>query len=653
MNFKYFDTFLDAVFITDEKMEVVYCNDAAAELTGISIRRLKSAQLKKIFNLDNDLLNKIEKLPKKTDSLPYTESKFTSSKGKTGLIWLSAQRTENNTWLLIFRNMTIEASLQKKYLVEIEEKEATIVKLENAQNELKKYSKDLEDMVRNRTKLLNKANQLLKAILNSLGQVLIVFDERGRLLPFFSRVCEDMFGSPPPYRWLGKVLNVPKNEEAVFQTWLTELFKEKIPFESLKDLGPKKLATVADRQIELDYFPIRKKDGKISSMVMVGTDKTEEYKAKAEAMRDRKHVQQILKITCNRPLFLTFLKDARRIITGLENSITAFEKTAHVDFACSRKFFLRAIHTLKGGAMSYSTALAESCHEMEVFLINLKLVDNNLTESDFKKFQVYLKQVRDDFEYLLKQTRDIVGPTGFNWSSKTSESLSELHRITTQFFNLKSFAERMNYMAKELFCEPIVNALSDFDDVVLSTASILGKKVNPIVFRNPDIKVFPEKYSNLLAALIHAFKNSVDHGIEFPDVRKASGKPETGLIMVICDEYKEKDVTWLKITIEDDGHGIDPQAIRRKMVEKNIPGHDKQSDEEVLQNIFLSQFTTKESVTEISGHGLGLDAIKYEAQLLGGWAKIRSTLGKGTTLEIAVPNHIDELINRLVDLDAA
>ncbi|OQW50472.1 MAG: hypothetical protein A4S09_01370 [Proteobacteria bacterium SG_bin7] len=653
MNFKYFDTLLDSIFLVDEKMEVIYCNEAAAELTGISNRRLRSSQLKKVLTLDNNLISKIENSPKKTDSFPYTESKYTSSKGKTGIVWIAAQRVENNKWLLIFRNMTIEAVLQKKYQVEIEEKKAMIVKLENAQKELEKYSKNLEDMVRDRTKLLNKANQLLKAILNSLGQALIVFDEKGRLLPFFSRVCEDLLGLRPPYRWLGKVLNISKGEDEVFQTWLRELFKEKIPFDSLKDLGPKKLSTVADRHIELDYFPIRKKDGKISSVVMVGTDKTEEYKAKAEAIRDRKYVQQILKITCNRPLFLTFLKDARRIITGLEHSISPFEKNANVDFATSRKFFLRAIHTLKGGSMAYSTLLAESCHEMEVFLINLKLVDNNLTGSDFEKFQDHLKRVREDFESLLKQTKDIVGPTGFNWSSKTSNSLNELHRITTQFFNLKSPSARMSYMARELFFEPIINALSDFDDVVLSTAAMLGKKVNPIVFRNPDVKVFPEKYSNLLASLIHAFKNSVDHGIEFPSVRKANGKPETGLIMVTCEEYEEKNVNWLKIVIEDDGSGIDPRAIRRKMVEKNIPGHDKQSDEEVLQNIFLSRFTTKESVTEISGHGLGLDAIRYEAQLLGGWTKIKSMLGKGTILEIAVPNHIDELINRLIDLDAA
>jgi two-component system chemotaxis sensor kinase CheA len=92
----------------------------------------------------------------------------------------------------------------------------------------------------------------------------------------------------------------------------------------------------------------------------------------------------------------------------------------------------------------------------------------------------------------------------------------------------------------------------------------------------------------------------------------------------------------LRISLHDDGGGVDPQKIRTRLASKGI-ATDQETDDQVIQHLFDSQFTTKDRITETSGRGVGLDAIKYEALQLGGKLWIESTLGAGSTLIVEVP----------------
>ena len=135
--------------------------------------------------------------------------------------------------------------------------------------------------------------------------------------------------------------------------------------------------------------------------------------------------------------------------------------------------------------------------------------------------------------------------------------------------------------------------------------------------------------------------HSVDHGIETPEERTKIGKSEFGQIIV---EFST-DTKSLFINISDDGQGIDPGKIRKKLVEKGF-NSDAESDQKVIQHVFDSQLSTKEQVTELSGRGVGMDAILIAAKKLNGNAKVESTIGKGMTLKIEVPyyNTIQETL---------
>jgi len=136
--------------------------------------------------------------------------------------------------------------------------------------------------------------------------------------------------------------------------------------------------------------------------------------------------------------------------------------------------------------------------------------------------------------------------------------------------------------------------------------------------------------------LIHLIRNSIDHGIELPEVRKSMGKSETGVINLSA----EQDGNNIIIAIEDDGKGIDPEVIKEKAVSKGLISKEKAkelSKQEIFNLIFLPGFSTAEKVTNISGRGVGMDVVKTNVAKLRGIINIESTVGKGTIITIKLP----------------
>ena len=136
--------------------------------------------------------------------------------------------------------------------------------------------------------------------------------------------------------------------------------------------------------------------------------------------------------------------------------------------------------------------------------------------------------------------------------------------------------------------------------------------------------------------LVHLIRNSIDHGIEPPDVRKKAGKDQTGTI-VLSAEHEGNHII---ITIEDDGKGIDPEIIKEKAVSKGLISKEKAKElttNDAYNLIFLPGFSTAEVVTNISGRGVGMDVVKTNVTKLRGLITIESKVGAGTKIIIKLP----------------
>ena len=183
--------------------------------------------------------------------------------------------------------------------------------------------------------------------------------------------------------------------------------------------------------------------------------------------------------------------------------------------------------------------------------------------------------------------------------------------------------------------QPIKKVFGRFPRVVRDLARNLKKEVN-LVMHGEETDLDKNLVEALSDPLVHLVRNSVDHGIEGPDVREKAGKPRAGTVTLSAEQ--EGDHILLSIT--DDGAGMDPNVLRRKAVEKGLyeqDAADRLTDNECFNLIFAAGFSTKEQISDVSGRGVGMDVVKTRIGQLNGQINIVSEQGKGTSIIIKVP----------------
>jgi two-component system chemotaxis sensor kinase CheA len=179
----------------------------------------------------------------------------------------------------------------------------------------------------------------------------------------------------------------------------------------------------------------------------------------------------------------------------------------------------------------------------------------------------------------------------------------------------------------------IGTVFSRFPRLVRDLSKKTGKEME-LVLKGEDTELDKTVVEVIGDPLMHLIRNSVDHGIESPEVRRASGKPELGTITL--DAYHEGN--HIAIVIADDGAGLDLDKIRSIAVSKGLVGEREElSDTDISNLIFLPGFSTADKVTDISGRGVGMDVVKKALNNLGGMVDITTRKGKGTTFTILLP----------------
>lgn len=174
---------------------------------------------------------------------------------------------------------------------------------------------------------------------------------------------------------------------------------------------------------------------------------------------------------------------------------------------------------------------------------------------------------------------------------------------------------------------------SKMQRTVRDTAKILGKDIR-FITDGDDTELDKTIIDELSSPLTHVIRNSVDHGIETPEERVKAGKPKVGTVKMSAS-YSGR---YFYLEIEDDGKGLDRDKIRQKAIEKNlISPDDNLTEQQILNLIFLNSFSTKDEATDISGRGVGMDAIKGAIEKLRGTIDLKSEVGKGTKITIKLP----------------
>lgn len=179
---------------------------------------------------------------------------------------------------------------------------------------------------------------------------------------------------------------------------------------------------------------------------------------------------------------------------------------------------------------------------------------------------------------------------------------------------------------------PMDYVFSRFPRMVRDLAHKLGKRVEFVTY-GASTELDKGLIERIVDPLTHLVRNSIDHGIEIPATRSASGKSETGRLSLSAVHQGGNIV----IEVSDDGGGLNREKILAKARENGLTAPDSMSDSEVWQLIFAPGFSTAEVVTDVSGRGVGMDVVKRNITAMGGVVDIRSAKGFGTTITISLP----------------
>jgi two-component system chemotaxis sensor kinase CheA len=239
------------------------------------------------------------------------------------------------------------------------------------------------------------------------------------------------------------------------------------------------------------------------------------------------------------------------------------------------------------------------------------------------------KSVKDVRKEINEQYGDIFSLfDGFETSVKTNVGK---FRSTSQ--NLGRITGELQEGVMRIRMVPISQIFSRFPRLVRDLSKSLNKKIN-LVIEGEVTELDKSVIEDLLDPIMHSVRNSIDHGIESVEERKAAGKPEEG--MVILKAANEGNM--IIIEISDDGKGIDVEAVKAKAAERGIISPNKVlSDVEAFNLIFEPGFSTAKQITSISGRGVGLDVVRRSIEKLNGTVTVSSERDKGTKFTIKLP----------------
>jgi two-component system, chemotaxis family, sensor histidine kinase and response regulator WspE len=213
--------------------------------------------------------------------------------------------------------------------------------------------------------------------------------------------------------------------------------------------------------------------------------------------------------------------------------------------------------------------------------------------------------------------------------SKRLPELEEFHRRSADL------SHRLYDEALACRMRPFADGIHGFPRMVRDMARDLGKQVR-LEMVGAGTQVDRDILEKLEAPLTHLLRNAIDHGIELPELRRSAGKPVEGTIRLEAQHSAGN----LLITVSDDGRGINLADLRKTIVEKRLTVSevaDQMSESEALEFLLLPGFTTRKTVTEISGRGVGLDAVQAIVREVRGGIRIWTDQGHGITFQMRLP----------------
>ena len=501
--------------------------------------------------------------------------------------------------------------------------------------ELESSYNELDRKVEERTYELNKTTVALKTLLDNTEEGFLTFSESLIIDPEYSLQCETIFGKRISNRSISAILgNEDPNAIEFLDKVFTKVLKEEKPYaiDMYLSLLPDTI-TIDNKTIKLNYKLIETESEGRKIMVILH-DISEKVELQNEIENERNILKMVIKVLNSREDYLELIRDFRDFtMNGMEQI-----SSSQLDNEDKIAEIFRMIHTYKGSFANFDTIYAvSSLHSFENVLNekrkSLIQYDNNQLTDFFNSFD-YNSWIRKDIDII----RELLGSDFFSIEQKLLIDPERIYELENKIAESELGEEGREFLIelKRLRYTSFKELLNYYKNYTSRLAQRMGKFISPVIIEGEDIPVDRELYKSLIRSLTHLFRNSIYHGIENPEERARKGKSEYGLIRVEVNRQGE----FIELVIRDDGRGIDVDRVVMTAVEKGFVSNDqaeKMPYKEKLNLVLKDRLSTSKKVSDISGRGVGLSALKHELEKFEGDIEIITKKDNGTTFKLLIP----------------
>jgi len=493
-----------------------------------------------------------------------------------------------------------------------------------------KLHQEIYELNTNLEKLIEEKTKKVTTLLNNAGQGFLTFNKEFIIDAEYSKECEKYLGKNIANVDIAELLLVDKAKVKSFKSTFLDMLeiKSKVARKSMLSLLPAEII-LNKRALKLEYKILED-----DNFMLIITNVSAEKKLQKKIEKEQSLLKMIVTIVGEKDTFFDLKKDFEYFATNTSSYINSQNTPLN-----NINTLYREIHTFKGSFLQFSmNATAKYLHAVETNIVKELLSDSSILNDDINTF---INKI--DFEQFIKDDLDHIAKTLGNKFLESEHLLSVessvVNYIKEQYDKLclknnidDNESQQISSQIEKLLRKSLKAHLSVYPRLAQQTAHRLGKEIYDFEIICDNDVIVEDEYKPFIKSLIHVFRNSVDHGIETPEQRVSIDKDEIGTIS--CNIVKDNEN--VKIIISDDGAGIDADKIRTKLNKSGVDTTNMK-DEDIYLYIFEDNFSTKDKVTEISGRGVGMSAVKSEIEKLDGEISIKTTANVGTSLIFTLP----------------
>ena len=397
--------------------------------------------------------------------------------------------------------------------------------------------------------------------------------------------------------------------DAIYATLNNAFSEDILSFEMNSHVLPNEMMW-RNKCLEMDWIPMENDNDELTRLLLSIRDVTEINQLKEQAQEKKKEVECLMElVNLDIEKFFWFAESSSEYLQKTQDFINKNNEVSNENI----QEIYRDIHTIKGNSRFLATSyVTDAAHKFEELLRESK-EDNRLYNESI--WRLHVNAISSELEYYKNIAEYKLG------GNKQANLLSNSEQETLRelFFENKSNPKYQNIL--EPIFRPLVfrsslkNVLSSTLESMSDIANELGKPAPKIEIADNFYQFDNSLHTFLINSFGHLLRNSMDHGIESPERRVENGKSEQGKITVEVEELNNT----VRIVFKDDGAGLNIQKIAKKAVKTNFVKNNVELTWDTITKVILSSgFSVKQEATEISGRGVGLDAVLQYAQEIGG-----------------------------------